>query len=110
MIPTERLHELAAYASDPCADLQHQLAAELLAARAEVERVAKQRDELIRAKTGNNPDDYFCCSGMECGCHGVTVREYELHCVDRAIAAEQPKPVAWPHLPEVCRPDSEVQP
>lgn len=37
MIPTERLHELAAYASDPCADLQHQLAAELLAAR-EAER------------------------------------------------------------------------
>ena len=24
--------------------------------------------------------------------------------------AEQPKPVAWPHLPEVDRPDSEVQP
>ncbi len=62
-------------------------------ARAEVERGAKQRDELIRAKTGRNPDDLLCCNGSMCGCQGVTVRDYELHFADRAIeAAEQPKP------------------
>lgn len=70
MIPEQRIRELAAYASDPCADVQHWLAAELLAARAELlsmgvkcglleaardearaeaERVTERRDTLLAA-------------------------------------------------------------
>lgn len=66
-------------------------------AQAELAAVKRQRDELIRAKTGNNPDDYFCCNGLECGCQGVTVGEYVLHYVDRAIkAASQQAKRDWP--------------
>lgn len=24
---------------------------------------------------GRDPDEYFCCSGAECGCSGLTIRE-----------------------------------
>ena len=70
-------------------DVRHLLAAydEAVAALA---KVTAQRDELIRAKTGKSPDDLLCCNGTMCGCQGVTVREYELHFVDRAIAKQPP--------------------
>ena len=78
------------------ADLQA-MTVEAMRAGRELAAVKRQREELIRAKTGKSPDDLFCCNGLECGCQGVTVGEYELYCVDRAIeaasqTAQQPKP------------------
>lgn len=69
--------------------------------RAEVERAAKQRDELVKAAT-----DFRDLVYLKDGRHTEDV----LNAVLAKIAAEQPKPVAWPHLPEVDRPASDVQP
>ena len=82
------------------ADLQA-MTVEAMRAGRELAAVKRQREELIRAKTGKSPDDLFCCNGLECGCQGVTVGEYELYCVDRAIEAasqpaQQPKPEVQP--------------
>lgn len=50
---------------------------------------------------------------LSCGSNQRELDHYDA-CGDLAVAiariVEQPKPVAWPHLPEVDRPDSEVQP
>ena len=45
---------------------------------------------------GNDPSDYQCCSGYECGCGGITVRE---HCEQRR--AEMP-PIEYAVIE--CRP------
>lgn len=45
---------------------------------------------------GNDPSDYQCCSGHECGCGGITVRE---HCEQRR--AEMP-PIEYAVIE--CRP------
>lgn len=44
-------------------------------------RAAAERFMLIlgpepwRAFADGDPDEYFCCSGRECGCGGTTIRE-----------------------------------
>lgn len=41
-------------------------------ARAAAERWALIVQGRLQEVTGDDPDDYACCSGSECGCRGVT--------------------------------------
>lgn len=95
-----------------------QAARELDAARAENERLAKQRDEK-RERLRKVVEMVAEASDLMDG--DKSDREHAEHLLadaisygmstsPKAIAAEQPKPLTWPHLPEVDRPDSEVQP
>lgn len=87
--------------------------------RAEAERVAKQRDELLEASklAIREIRPSTACSmchdstwDHECDSKVNTTHVALSNAIKGASAAEQPKPVAWPHLPEVDRPASEVQP
>lgn len=93
-----------------------QNASERDAARAENERLTKaleslrnrcsqQRAEWLKESRGAPSKMIQASCAMAAGSFG-TVLEW----VEEAIAAKQPKPVAWPHLPEADRPASEVQP
>jgi len=109
------------------------------AARAEAERVTEQRDTLLAAVmdgTAEFREWQECEADAIEGQEAEVERDHNrmlaaLHALRRKAKhvqngtrfvveagslpahlqrAEQPKPVAWPHLPEVGRPDSEVQP
>lgn len=91
-------------------------------AQAQLAAVTAQRDELLRAaklairEIRPSTDCSMCHDSTwdhECDSKVNTTHVALSNAIKGALASEQmqpPKPVAWPHLPEVDRPDSEVQP
>lgn len=70
--------------------------------------------EFVRSQSDEQPKPacHLCNLPMPDGTDGHGLGECVSVCptCDGSGTAEQPKPVEWPHLPEVDRPDSEVQP
>ena len=73
---------------------------DLAAARAEIERLTKERDEARAQVTAtdleriaadfekdSNLDRYICCNGRDCGCQGATAGAYAAYKI-RALAGD----------------------